>query len=96
MNISNILMGVQVVLAIVLILSIMPQDTKSAVPSQYGGEGNQSYFKPKGKEAFLGRVTKIAAVLFFINAISDNLPSSFNFASFNYSPTTINGTGLVE
>ena len=59
MNISNILMGVQVVLAIVLILSIMPQDTKSAVPSQYGGEGNQSYFKPKGKEAFLGRVTKI-------------------------------------
>ena len=57
MNISNILMGVQVVLAIVLILSIMPQDTKSAVPSQYGGEGNQSYFKPKGKEAFLGRVT---------------------------------------
>ena len=70
MNISNILMGVQVVLAIVLILSIMPQDTKSAVPSQYGGEGNQSYFKPKGEEAFLGRVTKIAAVLFLINAIA--------------------------
>ena len=70
MNISNILMGVQVVLAIVLILSIMPQDTKSAVPSQYGGEGNQSYFKPKGKEAFLGIVTKIAAVLFLINAIA--------------------------
>ncbi|MEI3026211.1 MAG: preprotein translocase subunit SecG [Romboutsia timonensis] len=66
---SNILMGVQVVLAIVLILSIMPQDTKSAA-SQYGGEENESYFKPKGKEAFLGRVTKIAAVLFFINAIA--------------------------
>ena len=58
MNISNILMGVQVVLAIVLILSIMPQDTKSAVPSQYGGEGNQSYFKPKGKEAFLRKSNK--------------------------------------
>ena len=48
----------------------MPQDTKSAVPSQYGGEGNQSYFKPKGKEAFLGRVTKISAILFFLNAIA--------------------------
>ena len=69
MNISTILMGVQSVLAVVLILSIMPQDTKSAVPSQYGGEGNQSYFKPKGKEAFLARVTKISAILFFINAI---------------------------
>ena len=69
MKISNIQMGIQIVLAIALILSIMPQDTKSAVPSQYGGEGNQSYFKPKGKEAFLARVTKISAILFFINAI---------------------------
>ena len=69
MKISNIQMGIQIVLAIILILSIMPQDTKNAVPSQYGGEGNQSYFKPKGKEAFLSRVTKISAVLFFINAI---------------------------
>ena len=69
MKISNIQMGIQIVLAIILILSIMPQDTKNAVPSQYGGEGNQSYFKPKGKEAFLARVTKISAVLFFINAI---------------------------
>ena len=70
MDIGMILMGVQVVLGIVLIGSIMPQDTKSAVPSQYGGEGNQSYFKPKGKEAFLARVTKISAVLFFLNALA--------------------------
>lgn len=70
MDITTILMGVQVVLAVVLIGSIMPQDTKSAVPSQFGGEGNQSYFKPKGKEAFLGRVTKISAVLFFLNALA--------------------------
>ncbi|CEH32829.1 MAG: preprotein translocase subunit SecG [Clostridium sp.] len=70
MDITTILMGVQVVLAVVLVGSIMPQDTKSAVPSQFGGEGNQSYFKPKGKEAFLGRVTKISAVLFFLNALA--------------------------
>ena len=67
---SNFLMGLQMVLSIVLVVSIMPQDTKSAVPSQFGGEGNQSYFKPKGKEAFLGRVTKITAVLFFLNALA--------------------------
>ena len=70
MDIRMILMVVQVVLSIVLIASIMPQDTKSAVPSQYGGEGNQSYFKPKGKEAFLVKLTKIAAILFFLNAIA--------------------------
>ena len=58
MDIRMILMVVQVVLSIVLIASIMPQDTKSAVPSQYGGEGNQSYFKPKGKEAFFDALDK--------------------------------------
>lgn len=67
---GNVLMGLQVVLGIILILAIMPQDSKSAVPTQYGGEGSQSYFKPKGKEAFLSRVTKIAAVLFFLNALA--------------------------
>lgn len=70
MKIETILMGIQVVLAIVLIISIMPQDSKNAVPSQFGGEGNQTYFKPKGKEAFLSRLTKITSILFFINAIA--------------------------
>ena len=67
---GNVLMGLQVVLGIILILAIMPQDSKNAVPTQFGGEGSQSYFKPKGKEAFLGRVTKISAVLFFLNAMA--------------------------
>lgn len=66
---NNVFMGIQVVLAIVLVLSILPQDTKSATPTQFGGEGTQAYFKPKGKDAFFGRVTKISAILFFINAI---------------------------
>lgn len=67
---SGFLMGVQMVLAVVLIVTVMGQDTKSAVPSEFGGEGSQSYFKPKGKEAFLARATKIASVLFFINALA--------------------------
>ncbi|GAA0102232.1 MULTISPECIES: preprotein translocase subunit SecG [Paraclostridium] len=66
----NVLMGVQVVISIILVVSILPQDTKSAVPTEFGGEGTQSYFKPKGKEAFLARVTKISAVLFFLNAMA--------------------------
>ena len=67
---SGFLMGLQMVLAVVLIFTVMGQDTKSAVPSEFGGEGSQSYFKPKGKEAFLARITKIADVLFFVNAIA--------------------------
>lgn len=67
---ANVLMGLQIALSIVLILSILPQDSKSAVPTQFGGEETQAYFKPKGKEAFLGRLTKITSVLFFLNAIA--------------------------
>lgn len=67
---SKILMGVQMLLAIVLVVSIMPQDTKGAAPSQFGGESTQTYFKPKGKQAFLSRITKITSVLFFINALA--------------------------
>lgn len=67
---ANVLMGLQIALSIVLILSILPQDSKSAVPTQFGGEESQAYFKPKGKEAFLGRLTKITSVLFFLNAIA--------------------------
>jgi len=70
MNIKTVLMGIQIVLAITLIVSIMPQDTKSAVPSQFGGDTKQAYFKPKGKDAVLARITKIAGVLFFINALA--------------------------
>ena len=47
----NVLMGVQVVISIILVISILPQDTKSAVPTEFGGEGTQTYFKPKGKES---------------------------------------------
>lgn len=50
---SNILMGVQVVLGILLVISIMPQDSKNALPSEFGGEGSQAYFKPKGNKHFL-------------------------------------------
>ena len=69
---NNVLMGVQLVLAVFLMLVIMPQESKENFKSDFSGaeEGSQAYFKPKGKEAFLGRVTKIAAVLFFINAIA--------------------------
>lgn len=66
---TTVLMAIQAILSLVIIVSVMGQDTKSAVPSEFGGEGSQSYFKPKGKQAFLGRVTKIASILFFINAI---------------------------
>ena len=52
---NNVLMGVQLVLALLLMLVIMPQESKDNFKSDFSGaeEGSQAYFKPKGKQAFL-------------------------------------------
>lgn len=65
---DKILMGVQMVLSVILIVVVMNQDTKEAVKTEFTGD-TQSYFKPKGKEAFLGNITRVVGVLFFINAL---------------------------
>lgn len=71
---NNILMGVQVVLSVLLLLVIMPQEGKGNFSSDFSGAGEdvetQAYFKPKGKQAFLLRSTKILSVLFFLNALA--------------------------
>lgn len=65
------LMITQLILGLFMIVVVMPQESKQSKSSVFGGEEmTQAYFKPKGKEAFLQKVTKIVAVLFFINAIA--------------------------
>ena len=63
-------MGFQIVLSVLLIVAVMMQDSKGAVKTDFGSEGNQAYFKPKGKEAFLSKLITVVGVLFFINAIA--------------------------
>ena len=67
---GNFLMGLQMLISTVLIIAVMMQDSKGAVKTDFGSEGNQAYFKPKGKEAFLSKVITVVGVLFFINAIA--------------------------
>ena len=71
---NNILMGVQIVLSVLLLLVIMPQEGKGNFSSDFSGAGDdfeaQAYFKPKGKQAFLLKSTKIFSVLFFLNALA--------------------------
>lgn len=66
MNTLNVLMGIQLFLTVCLIFVIIPQESKKPITNQ---DGNQSYFKPKGKQAFLNKTTCILVILFFINAL---------------------------
>lgn len=61
------LMWSGIVIAIVLIISTTMQETKSAPATNYGN--TNAAFKPKGKEAVLGNITKIFGFLLFLNAI---------------------------
>ena len=71
---NNILMGVQIVLSVLLLLVIMPQEGKGNFSSDFSGAGDdfeaQAYFKPKGKQAFLLKSTRIFSVLFLHKCIS--------------------------
>ena len=63
----NILMWSGIIIAVILIISTVLQETKNAPVPSCGGSNN--HFKPRGKEAFLNNVTKISGFLLFVNAI---------------------------
>lgn len=66
---QNFLLWVQIITSVVLIISVLFQDSKNAPQSSYGGS-SQSYFKPRGKEAFLNNLTKISGVVLFAVSIA--------------------------
>ncbi|WAW14422.1 preprotein translocase subunit SecG [Peptostreptococcus equinus] len=69
--IRTILMALQLVLGVLLTIVVLPQESKKNQTQVFiEDSSSQAYFKPKGKEAFLKRMTIIVSVLFFINAIA--------------------------
>ncbi|WP_101773344.1 preprotein translocase subunit SecG [Peptostreptococcus faecalis] len=69
--IVNIFMAIQVILSILMIIVVLPQQSKKSQPQIFiEDSSSQAYFKPKGKEAVLNKITKVVAILFFINALA--------------------------
>lgn len=67
---KNVLMITMIILSIIMILVVLPQESKQNQPQIFVEDNQQAYFKPKGKEAFLNKITRIVSILFFINAIA--------------------------
>lgn len=63
----NFLITSEIVVCIVLIISIILQDSKNTSVSDT--KNIQTYFKPKGKDAFLNKVINISAILLFLISI---------------------------
>lgn len=65
---QNILSWMQIITCVLLILSVLFQDSKTGNQSMYSS--NQSYFKPRGKEAFLNNLTKICGFALFAISVA--------------------------
>lgn len=66
----SFLIWIQIITCLILIISVLLQDSKNA-PQISQSSSNQSYFKPRGKEAFLNNVTKLSGItLFTISVLS--------------------------
>lgn len=66
---QNILIWLQIAICVILILSVLFQDSKNAPQNSFSG-ANQAYFKPRGKEAFLNNLTKISGIALFAISIA--------------------------
>ena len=65
---QNALLWIQIIVCSILIISILFQDSKNAPQTSYGNN-TQTYFKPRGKEAFLNNLTKVSGTALFVVSI---------------------------
>ena len=69
MNITTILIIVNVFAAVAMIALTLMQSSKSDMGSAFGGGGSQSMFGSRGSSNFLSRSTAIMCTVFFLSSL---------------------------
>lgn len=69
MSTQNIFMAIQIFIAFILIIVVLPQESKNNALKIEDTGTSQKYFKPKGKEAFLNKITIIFGSLLIVNSL---------------------------
>ena len=70
MNITTILIIVNVFAAVAIIALVLMQQSKGDMGSAFGGGGSSSMFGSKGSANFLSRCTSTMVTLFFISSLT--------------------------
>ena len=70
MNITTILIIVNVFAAIAIIALVLMQQSKGDMGSAFGGGGSSSMFGSKGSANFLTRCTSTLVVVFFVSSLT--------------------------
>lgn len=70
MNITTILIIVNVFAAVAMIALTLMQSSKSDMGSAFGGGGSQSMFGSRGSSNFLSKSTALMCVVFFVSSLA--------------------------
>lgn len=70
MNLTTILIIVNVFAALIMIVLVLMQQAKGDMGSAFGGGGSQSMFGSRGSANFLSRATSFICALFFISSLT--------------------------
>lgn len=70
MNITTILIIVNVFAAVAMIALTLMQSSKSDMGSAFGGGGSQSMFGSRGSSNFLSKSTSLMCAVFFISSLA--------------------------
>ncbi|MDC1139097.1 preprotein translocase subunit SecG [Gammaproteobacteria bacterium] len=78
----NILVGLQIFIAIALILIILLQNGKGAdIGSAFGGGGNNALLGPTDSANILTKLTWLLVFLFFVNTVAISVYQKYSFES---------------
>jgi preprotein translocase subunit SecG len=78
----NILVGLQIFIAIALILIILLQNGKGAdIGSAFGGGGNNALLVPTDSANILTKLTWLLVFLFFVNTVAISVYQKYSFES---------------
>ena len=78
----NVLVGLQIFIAIALILIILLQNGKGAdIGSAFGGGGNNALLGPTESANVLTKLTWVLVFLFFVNTVAISVYQKYSFES---------------
>jgi len=82
MSLFEIISGILLLISgiIIIIVVVLQESKQEGMSSTISGGGSDSYFdknKPQTKDAMLGRLTKILAVLFFLVTVAVTVGGAF-------------------
>jgi len=92
MNLTTILIIVNVFAALTMIVLTLMQQSKGDMGSAFGGGGSQSMFGSRGSANFLSRATSIMCAVFFISSLT----LAYIYSNRNASDSVINGSVIQE